>query len=181
MRFQLENLKTARGLNKKAVKSNVPIHPPPSSTPHSSLLCSCPSLPRVPQPAAALGLAHPPGLQPSGAAVQVSAAACTRWNTHQSITALHQEKHISNRSSSPCSPLRQTHERSLFHLLGSGFGLLCFLQADEETNKFWEHMYSWLESLKFIAAVLLLLLWTQSQSLVLSPDFTSGEFMFAAD
>lgn len=73
------------------------------------------------------------------------------------------------------------HELSLFHLLGSGFGLLSFRKADEETNKFWEHMYSWLESLKFITAVLLLLLWIQSQRLVLSPDFISGEFMFAAD
>lgn len=96
-------------------------------------------------------------------------------------SSLHHEKCISNCSSSPCSPVRQMHERSLFHLLGSGFGLLCFCKADEETNKFWEHMYSWSESLKFIAAVLPLLLWIQSQSLILSPDFISGEFMFAAD
>lgn len=90
-------------------------------------------------------------------------------------SSLHQEKCIPNCSSSPRSPVRQMHEYSTFHLLGSGFGLLCFCKADEETNKFWEHMYSWLESLKFIAAVLLLLLWIQSQSLVLSPDFLSGE------
>lgn len=97
-------------------------------------------------------------------------------------SSLRQEKHISNCSSSPCSPLRQIQERSsLFHLLGLGFGLLCFHKADEETNRFWEHMYSTLESLKFITAGLLFRLWIQSQSLILSPDFISGEFMFAAD
>lgn len=97
-------------------------------------------------------------------------------------SSLRQERHISNGSSSPCSPLRQIQQcSSLFHLLGLGFGLLCFHKADEETNKCWEHVYSTLESLKFITAVLLFRLWIQSQSLVLSPDFTSGEFVFAAD
>jgi len=96
-------------------------------------------------------------------------------------SSLRQEKCISDCSSSPCSPVRQMHECSLFHLLASGFGLLCFCKADEQTNKFSKHMYSWLESLKFITAVLLLLLWIQSQSSLLSPDLTSGEFMFAGD
>lgn len=94
-------------------------------------------------------------------------------------SSLHQEECISNCSSSPCSPVRQMHECSLFHLLG--FGLMCFCKADEETNKSGENMYSWLESLKFITAVILLLLWIQSQSLLLSSDFVSEEFMFAAD
>lgn len=96
MRFQLENLKTARGLNKKAVKSNVPVSPPPSSTSHvpCSLLRSCPSLPWVPQPGATMKLAQAPGLQPSRATVQVSAAECTRWNIHQLITALCIRKNV---------------------------------------------------------------------------------------
>jgi len=83
MRFQLENLKTARGLNKKAVKSNVPVRPPPSST---SLRCSCPRPPRSgPEPqrrslcsrtAAERGRSGVPAPQ------------STRWSPHGPVAAL---------------------------------------------------------------------------------------------
>ena len=94
MRFQLENLKTARGLNKKAVKSNVPVRPPPSSTSHTPSIAPASRCLGSPSPGATLELAHAPGLQPSGAAVQVSAAECTRWNIHQSTTALCVRKNV---------------------------------------------------------------------------------------
>lgn len=89
-------------------------------------------------------------------------------------SSLHHGKHISNSSSSPCSPVGQMHEHSLFHLLQLDFGLLCFCKADKETNKLWEHMYWRLERLKFITSVLLLLLWIQSQSLVLLQISSQG-------
>lgn len=82
MRFQLENLKTATGLNKKAIKSNVPVLPPPSSTYHSLLRCSGPPAQSV------MELAPAPGLQQSRAAVWISAAECTKLNIHQFIIAL---------------------------------------------------------------------------------------------
>lgn len=169
MRFQLENLKTARGLNKKAIKSNVPILPPPSSTYHSLLGC--------------LGSPSPE---------QGGISSCPRAAVKQSCSLnfssrvnqmkypsvyhsfLHQKKCISNSSSSLCSTVRQMHEHSLFHLLQQGFGLLCFCKVDEKTNKLWEHMYWRLESLKFITSVLLLLLWIQSRSSVLLQISSQG-------
>lgn len=81
MRFQLENLKTATGLNKKAIKSNVPVLPPPSSTYHSLLRClgspspECDGISSCPRTAAKQSC-------------RISAAEYTRLNIHQFIIAL---------------------------------------------------------------------------------------------
>lgn len=169
MRFQLENLKTARGLIKKAVKSNASILPPPSSTNHSLLSCL-----GSPSPEHG-GISSCPR-----AAVKESCSLNFSSRVHQmkypsfNHSSLHQEMCISNSSSSPSSPVRQMHEHTLFHLLQQGFGLLWFCKADKETNKLWEHMYWKLESCKFITSVLLLLLWIQSQSLVLLQISSQG-------
>lgn len=169
MRFQLENSKTAGGLNKKAIRSNVPIPPPPSSTYHSLLWCL-----RSPSPERG-GISSCPR-----AAVKQSCSLNFSSRVHQmkypSVyhSSLRQEKCTSNSSSSPCSPVRQMHEHSLLHLLHQGFGLLCFCKADKETNKLQEHMYWRLESLKFITSVLLLLFWIQSQILVLLQILSQG-------
>lgn len=169
MRFQLENLKTARGLNKKVIKSNVPFLPPPSSTYHSLLCClgspspECDGISSCPRAAAKQSCS----LNFSSRVHQIKYPSVYH-------SSLHQGKCISNSSSSPCSPVRQMHEHSLFHLLQLGFGLLCFCKTDKETNKLWEHMYWRLESLKFITSVLLLLLWIQSQSLVLLQISSQG-------
>lgn len=139
MRFQLENLKTARGLNKKAVKSNVPVRPPPSSTSRSPF--GAPALGHLGRGRSCRGVCSAPGRGP-----QRGASPTEQQGKPPSAcgSSLHQEKRCQTAAPLPAVLLGSCMKApSLFHLLGSGFVLLRFLNAGEETNKSWERTDSW--------------------------------------